>query len=212
MVELRLSGDAARVETSKEAAPRGSRDAAAPEPPRARREGRAPRTGLRAGQGAEHAAAPAAAPRNRAAAKPTPASEAALPKLPLAAGAARFPLEDAPVTRIHAQRLFYPGQTYKAEELVEETEAGVFVHRPTHKSRHQAKRGKAANAALLAGASMTNIRLLTGFTSETGRLLPRRTNKIDAKVQRALVRAIKTARMMAILPYTRDIPPPRFRN
>jgi len=114
------------------------------------------------------------------------------------------------VTRIHPQRLFYPGQTYKAEELVSTGDAASqFVHRPSQKTRQLYKRGKAANAALLAGAELTNGRALLAFTTDTGKLHPRRTNKVDAKVQRALVRAIKTARMMALLPYTRDMPPSR---
>jgi ribosomal protein S18 len=37
-------------------------------------------------------------------------------------------------------------------------------------------------------------------------VLPPILAQVDAKVQRALVRAVKTARMMAILPYTERLP------
>ena len=108
--------------------------------------------------------------------------------------------------RLHPLRLFYPGQSYKPEELDPAGGDTAFVHKPSQKTRQLHKRGQAANAALYAGADFRNARLLTGFTSEAGRLLPRRTNKVDAKVQRALVRAIKTARMMAVLPFTARLP------
>ncbi len=110
--------------------------------------------------------------------------------------------------RLHPLRLFYPGQTYKPEDLdVDLSEAAApFVHRPSQKTRQLHKRGQAANLMLYNSADFRNGRLLSGFISDAGKLLPRRTNKVDAKVQRALVRAIKTARMMAILPYTDRLP------
>ena len=123
----------------------------------------------------------------------------------LAEGGATAP-EEPP--RLHPLRLFYPGQTYKPEELAYDPSdaASTFVHRPSQKTRQLHKRGQAANAELYANADFRNGRLLSGFISESGKLLPRRTNKVDAKVQRALVRAVKTARMMAILPYSERLP------
>jgi len=114
------------------------------------------------------------------------------------------------LVRIHPNRLFYPGQTYQPEELTGDTDPGTFVHRPSGKTRQLYKRGHAANAALYEQAVFTNGRLLQGFMTDTAKLVPRRTSKVDAKVQRALVRAIKTARQMAILPFVRDgLPLPR---
>jgi ribosomal protein S18 len=113
---------------------------------------------------------------------------------------------DHQLARVHPQRLFYPGQTYRPEELTQ-GEAAVFQHRPSHKTRQLYKRSHAANAALFAEADFRAGRLLAGFTSDQGKLLPRRTNKVDAKVQSRIVRAIKTARMLALLPYSRDSRP-----
>lgn len=46
-----------------------------------------------------------------------------------------------------------------------------------------------------------DIRLLTRFTSERGRILPTRITSICAKKQRKLAIAIKRARAIALLPY-----------
>jgi ribosomal protein S18 len=132
---------------------------------------------------------------------------------PAAVSPSSFATADTP-GRVHPLRLFYPGQTYKPEELALDPSdvGGAFVHRPSQKTRQLYKRGHAANSALLAGADFRNVRLLSAFTSDTGKLLPRRTNKVDAKVQRALVRAIKTARALAIMPYIDRGAPQRRRG
>ena len=81
--------------------------------------------------------------------------------------------------RLHPLRLFYPGQTYKPEELDGEApDAAAFVHKPSQKTRQLYPRGKAANAELYATADFRNGRLLNNFVSDAGKLLPRRTNKV----------------------------------
>ena len=81
--------------------------------------------------------------------------------------------------RLHPLRLFYPGQTYKPEELDgDASDAATFVHKPSQKTRQLHKRGAAANAELHATADFRNARLLNSFVSEAGKLLPRRTNKV----------------------------------
>jgi ribosomal protein S18 len=145
---------------------------------------------------AEQAAA--AAPPPAAAAVPVPPAAVTAPPAaataPLAAAATAPPppprstgagAADAPSSgseeppRLHPLRLFYPGQTYKPEDLdVDLTDsAAAFVHRPSQKTRQLHKRGQAANAELYASADFRNGRLLSGFISEAGKLLPRRTNK-----------------------------------
>ena len=47
------------------------------------------------------------------------------------------------------------------------------------------------------------VALLRKFISERGKILPRRRTGTCAKYQRPLARAIKQARYMALLPYTR---------
>ena len=47
-------------------------------------------------------------------------------------------------------------------------------------------------------------RFLSRFIGENGKILPSRLSGVDARHQRQLARAIKRARYLAILPYTRS--------
>ncbi|HET7580521.1 MAG TPA: 30S ribosomal protein S18 [Bacillales bacterium] len=49
-----------------------------------------------------------------------------------------------------------------------------------------------------------DVDLLKRFISERGKILPRRVTGTSAKYQRPLTKAIKRARQMALLPYTKD--------
>jgi len=49
-----------------------------------------------------------------------------------------------------------------------------------------------------------NVRLLQGFTPERGKIFPRRISGTCAKHQRELMRAIKRARNIALLPFSAD--------
>ena len=46
-----------------------------------------------------------------------------------------------------------------------------------------------------------DVRLLTRFTSERGKIVPSRITAVSAKKQRELARAIKRARFLGLLPY-----------
>lgn len=46
---------------------------------------------------------------------------------------------------------------------------------------------------------------LSRFTTEQGKIIPRRTSGTCAKHQRQLVRAIKVARELALIPYISDL-------
>ncbi len=50
-----------------------------------------------------------------------------------------------------------------------------------------------------------NVKLLKRFISERGKILPRRTTGTSAKHHRALTRAIKRARYLALLPYVAEM-------
>jgi len=52
--------------------------------------------------------------------------------------------------------------------------------------------------------SYKNPELLMPFLSEGGRILPRRITNVSAKNQRKIKRAVKTARIIAILPFVHD--------
>ena len=46
-----------------------------------------------------------------------------------------------------------------------------------------------------------DVRLLQGFMSERGKIVPSRITAVSAKNQRKLAQAIKRARFLALLPY-----------
>jgi small subunit ribosomal protein S18 len=46
-----------------------------------------------------------------------------------------------------------------------------------------------------------DVKLLQRFTSERGKIVPRRITAVSAKEQRALAQAIKRARLLALLPF-----------
>ncbi|HYD97986.1 MAG TPA: 30S ribosomal protein S18 [Alphaproteobacteria bacterium] len=46
-----------------------------------------------------------------------------------------------------------------------------------------------------------DVKLLSRFISERGKIVPSRITAVSAKKQRALARAIKRARFLALLPY-----------
>lgn len=49
-----------------------------------------------------------------------------------------------------------------------------------------------------------DVRLLSRFLSERGKIVPSRISAVSSGKQRELANAIKRARFMALLPYTRD--------
>jgi small subunit ribosomal protein S18 len=49
-----------------------------------------------------------------------------------------------------------------------------------------------------------NVPLLSRFLDRRGRILSRRKTRVSAKVQRRIVKAIKRARLLALLPYTAE--------
>lgn len=51
-----------------------------------------------------------------------------------------------------------------------------------------------------------NRRFLSSYLSEQGQLLPRRRTRLRAKTHRKLMRAVKLARCMALLPPTAKLP------
>ena len=49
-----------------------------------------------------------------------------------------------------------------------------------------------------------DVSTLSRFLTERGKLLPKRTTKVNARFQRQLGRAVKRARYLALIPYVRD--------
>lgn len=50
-----------------------------------------------------------------------------------------------------------------------------------------------------------NVKLLKRFISDRGKIIPRRTTGTSARYHRALTRAIKRARYLALLPYVSEM-------
>lgn len=48
-----------------------------------------------------------------------------------------------------------------------------------------------------------NVELLKNFMNDKGKISPSRVTGLDAKIQRKVARAIKRARQIALLPYTK---------
>lgn len=61
-------------------------------------------------------------------------------------------------------------------------------------------------APLQAGETIDykNIALLRKFISEQGKLLPRRVTRLLSKQQRSLTKAVKAARLVALLPFVNN--------
>lgn len=75
----------------------------------------------------------------------------------------------------------------------------VLFNKTFHNSRRQRCPLSAPGAPVI---SYKDVDLLTKYTSEKGRMLPSRITGISAKKQRELRAAIKTARVLALLPFT----------
>jgi small subunit ribosomal protein S18 len=54
--------------------------------------------------------------------------------------------------------------------------------------------------------SHKDVSTLKYFVTESGKLLPRRQTGVTAKQQRAVTKAVKRARMLALLPYSAKAP------
>ena len=67
-----------------------------------------------------------------------------------------------------------------------------------------------ANAAVSApmcsidDVNFKNVPLLSRFLDRRGRIMSRRKTRVSAKMQRRIVREVKRARHLALLPYTAD--------
>lgn len=48
-----------------------------------------------------------------------------------------------------------------------------------------------------------NVELLKNFMNDKGKISPARVTGLDAKIQRKIAKAIKRARQIALLPYTK---------
>ncbi|HEX9568468.1 MAG: 30S ribosomal protein S18 [Rhodospirillales bacterium] len=76
--------------------------------------------------------------------------------------------------------------------------AGGGPRRPSFFRRRKSCPFSGANAPKI---DYKDIRLLSRFTSERGKIVPSRITAVSAKKQRELARAIKRARFLALMPF-----------
>lgn len=108
--------------------------------------------------------------------------------------------------RIHPHRLFYPGMTYTPEEL------NPFVDKRTnaYDQMNVSRRGgtvRLPKKVIASSLDFRNVKFLSNFLTETGKIMSRRKTQFPAKYHRSLSRKIKLARTMALLcPITKVTP------
>lgn len=88
----------------------------------------------------------------------------------------------------------------------EESDAddGLYVEGPAeYVQRERSGRGRRVGGEVRPDdVDYKNVALLSRFLDRRGRILSRRKTRVTAKVQRRIVKAIKRARHLALLPYT----------
>jgi len=105
--------------------------------------------------------------------------------------------EDISSGRINQNRLFFPGQTYDLSELDPSTGPPPFRRVNRQKSDSDIHEN---NPLWMRNLHFLNQDLLARYLTEQGKIQPRRKTGLKKKTQRKLVRTIKLARQMAILP------------
>jgi len=118
----------------------------------------------------------------------TPTTEAPAPQEPVTPPAAREPVAAA--------------QSRTDNNTAPEEQArGPGEYTPPERESRSRRVGSDVR---LEDVSYRNVTLLARFIDGRGRILSRRKTRVSAKMQRRVVRAIKQARHLALLPYTAD--------
>eukprot|EP00210_Caulerpa_lentillifera_P001376 g1324.t1 len=99
--------------------------------------------------------------------------------------------------RLHPTRLFTPGQTYEPEELhplgLTSSDAR-FGRKPRQPIRVYSE------VVLKEKMNFKNLMLMNNYLSDGGLILPRRLTRLSKRVQKKLVKSVKLAQAMALLP------------
>ncbi len=93
------------------------------------------------------------------------------------------------------------------EDYDEDEEEDLYVEGPAEyveRERGGRRSRRIGSDVRLEDIDYKNIPLLSRFLDRRGRILSRRKTRVSAKVQRRIVKAIKHARHLALLPYTAD--------
>lgn len=132
--------------------------------------------------------------------KPTPESEELNPT----------PESDAMSVDMPVASFVPPPIVDLAENAEPEDEAGEgeeeegFNAPEEYVERDKGERRRSGTDVRMDDINYKNITLLSRFLDRRGRILSRRKTRVSAKTQRRIVREIKRARHLALLPYTAD--------
>ncbi|HCK89730.1 MAG TPA: hypothetical protein DHW54_00995 [Gemmatimonadetes bacterium] len=89
------------------------------------------------------------------------------------------------------------------EEDGKDTESERVVSGPPEFTGPRGRRRRMEGPPII-GLNYKDVGTLSNFVTEQGKILPKRTTKVTAAFQRQLGRAVKRARYLALLPYTRS--------
>eukprot|EP00873_Tetraselmis_striata_P039661 jgi/Tetstr1/459925/TSEL_005265.t1 len=111
------------------------------------------------------------------------------------------PMPSSP-PRISPFRVFYPGQLYEPEDLNPFRKLDSDGQRVEWRAQHQ----RPVDAEVREMIDFKNQEFLSAHVTDMGQLLPRRRTRLKKSTHRKLMRAIKLARCMALLPTTSKLP------
>lgn len=89
------------------------------------------------------------------------------------------------------------------EAAAEETSEG-FSGPEEYVEREKGERRRVGSDVKIDDIVYKNVPLLSRFLDRRGRIMSRRKTRVSAKMQRRIVREVKRARHLALLPYTAD--------
>ena len=97
------------------------------------------------------------------------------------------------------------GQDERDEDEQEEREDEQEIHNRVGPSEFSGPRGRRRQmeGPPILLLDYKDVNTLSHFITEQGKILPKRTTKVSARFQRQLGRAVKRARYLALVPYTR---------
>jgi len=91
------------------------------------------------------------------------------------------------------------------DEGEEGEEAGEGFSAPEeYVEREKGERRRVGSDVKIEDINFKNVPLLSRFLDRRGRIMSRRKTRVSAKMQRRIVREVKRARHLALLPYTAD--------
>jgi small subunit ribosomal protein S18 len=92
----------------------------------------------------------------------------------------------------------------ESDDREEGEEGEVFSAPEEYVERDKGERRRVGSDVKIEDINFKNVPLLSRFLDRRGRIMSRRKTRVSAKMQRRIVREVKRARHLALLPYTAD--------